>query len=67
MVYLYKWYELWIVYQLIKEQQPRSAISAKKMEGENNPALVIVSPSPDPDAVYTIQGQASQQESTQDS
>ncbi|CAL8091717.1 unnamed protein product [Orchesella dallaii] len=57
MVYLYKWYELWIVLGLIRDLHSGSTVFAKGIDDGPNPAFVIESPTPDHDPVYTIEGQ----------
>lgn len=57
MIYLYKWYQMWIVTLLVKEIHSGSTVFAKGIDDGPNPAFVIESPTPEHDPVYTIEGQ----------
>lgn len=57
MVYLYKWYQLWIVLGCIRDLHSGSTVFAKGIDDGPNPAFVIESPTPEHDPVYTIEGQ----------
>jgi hypothetical protein len=52
---LFKWYELWIAIRLVREIRSASAVASDK-PAANPPTLVVMSPTPDPDSVYTING-----------
>lgn len=66
MGYIYAWYELWIVVCLIRELRSSSGsnmtmlVVADHVEPVDSdpPAVIVLSPSPTPVTVYTIEGES---------